>query len=208
MKGTLLELGLLAFLIGVAAHGPRAEGGLSAAAGLAPGREEAPRPLWKEIGSAWRALGRSIGSHSPRILPASAGESKEGPGPRSTHQPSPDVPIITVSPVAPAPRPARTPDSPMALYYGTPSRRGPDPLGRLHRVDAPGIQPLRPYQYRGHRVQVGKRKLGVTVKREQFSATVQGLGGKPVAFLDGMNTAQRARAAAEEWIDRALEEAA
>lgn len=76
-----------------------------------------------------------------------------------------------------------------------------NPSGKFSKTTAPGVQHFSPVVHQGYRLTVGRRKIGVTVKRVQYSVSIQGPDGRQVRYLDNFASIPAAQAAARDWID-------
>ena len=82
--------------------------------------------------------------------------------------------------------------------------RDSNPLGKHRRVQRLGLNHADEHQYNGYRVRIVQRRMGVTVKQIQYSASVLDAFGNPAAYLTSLTSLAAARSAAEAWIDRAI----
>jgi hypothetical protein len=80
-------------------------------------------------------------------------------------------------------------------------RRTDNPTGKMRRVPAAGVRRFSEQVHRGYRYQIGRRVLGVTVKRATYSVAISHPEGGHAAFLSDLADFQAARQAAEKWID-------
>jgi hypothetical protein len=84
-------------------------------------------------------------------------------------------------------------------------RNDGNPNGKFEPVAAPGVQQFSPQEHKGYCYTVGRRKVGVTVKRVQYSVSIQTRDGRQVRYLDNFSNMQSAQAAARDWIDTAFQ---
>jgi len=80
-------------------------------------------------------------------------------------------------------------------------RRSGNPLGKMERVPVVGVQQFSDQAYRGFRFQIGRRTLGVTVKRATYSVAIRQADGPDSGYLTDLPSLEAAHAAARAWID-------
>ncbi len=80
--------------------------------------------------------------------------------------------------------------------------RNPSPLGKPEHVDRPGVQIFSDREHLGYSYRLGRRKLGLTIRRVQYSASILYPDGRAAAFLENYRNLEAARQAAERWIEQ------
>ena len=76
-----------------------------------------------------------------------------------------------------------------------------NPSGKMKQMPAPGVQLFSEQSHRGYRYQIGRRVLGLTIKRTTYSATIEHIEGGAAEYLADLPSLAAARQAAEAWID-------
>lgn len=82
-----------------------------------------------------------------------------------------------------------------------PVRRAEKSLGKLQRVPPLGVQQFSEQAYRGFRFQIGRRTLGLTVKRAIYSVAIHEVDGPDSCYLTDLTSLEAAREAARAWIE-------
>ncbi|OHB78427.1 MAG: hypothetical protein A2W31_10185 [Planctomycetes bacterium RBG_16_64_10] len=92
----------------------------------------------------------------------------------------------------------------LVLYFQSYAPGGTTPPAKFVKRSRAGVQRFSGLEYRGFWVEVWRRPVGLAVQRALYSASVSRPEGERVAYLTDFGTAERARLAAQTWIDRQL----